>query len=137
MTTQFNPTGTNMDRLRRGANWLVCSSVILGAVLLVQLYLMMVPYWLLYSILAGWTLYLIIAIALAKGREQAYPAALALSIVTLAVSLPQPEHLSLAESGPTLASLTFIVGSALQIGVIIFIALILLEKRHFGAKALP
>jgi hypothetical protein len=102
---------------------------------LVQLYVFIVPSWLFYSILAGWILYLVVAIAVTTGRDKAYPAALALSIVTLIVSLPQPEHYSLAEAGPTLASLTFIAGSVLQMGVIILVtSSMFLERRQLGVR---
>jgi hypothetical protein len=122
-------------RLRRAANWLIYASVILGMALLVQLYALMVPSWLFYSILAGWILYLVVAFALAAGRDKAYPAALALAIVTLLVSLPQPQHYSLAEAGPTLASLTFIAGSVLQIGVIFLVSWsMILERRQSGIE---
>jgi len=124
-----------VERLRRVANWLIYASVILGMALLVQLYVLMVPSWLFYSILAGWILYLVVAIAVAAGRDKAYPAALVLSIVTLIVSLPQPEHYSLAEAGPILASLTFIAGSVLQIGVIILVtSSMFLERGQSGVR---
>ncbi len=116
-------------RLRQVTNWLIYASVILGVALLEQLNALMVPSWLFYSILAGWILYLVVAIAVATGRDKAYPAALVLSIVTLAVSLPQPEHYSLAETGPALASLTFIAGSVLQIGVIILVTSSMILRR--------
>ena len=126
---------SKLKRVRRIANWLIYASVILGVALLVQLYPLMVPSWLFYSILAGWILYLVVAIAVATGRDKAYPAALALSIVALIVSLPQPEHYSLAEAGPTLASLTFIAGSVLQIGVIILVtSSMFLERRQSGVR---
>jgi len=126
---------SKLKRVRRIANWLIYTSVILGMALLVQLYVLMVPSWLFYSILAGWILYLVVATAVATGRDKAYPAALALSIVTLIVSLPQPEHYSLAQAGPTLASLTFIAGSVLQIGVIILVtSSMFLERRQSGFR---
>ena len=115
--------------LLRWANWLIYSSVVLGILLLAQLYALNVPSFLFFSILAGWVLYVIVAIAVRTGRSKAYPAALILAIVTLAVSIPQPEHLSLAEAGPTLASLTFILGSILQAGVILLIASSIVMKR--------
>jgi len=126
---------SKLKRVRRIANWLIYASVILGVALLVQLYVLMVPSWLFYSILAGWILYLAVAIAVATGRDKAYRAALALSIVALIVSLPQPEHYSLAEAGRTLASLTFIAGSVLQISVIILVtSSMFLERRHSGVR---
>ena len=112
---------TRLQRLRRGADWLIYGSVILGVALLVQLCALMVPSWLFYSILAGWLLYLLVAIGVATGRDKAYLPALVLSIITLAVSLPQPEHYSLADAGLILASLTFIARSLLQVGVIILV----------------
>lgn len=108
--------------LLRWANWLIYASVVLGILLLTQLYALSVPLALLIPILVGWILYLIVAIAVWRGNSSAYLAALILAIVTLAVSLPQPEHLSLAEAGPTLASITFILGSILQVGVIVLVA---------------
>jgi hypothetical protein len=105
---------------------------------LAQLYALMVPSWLFYSILAGWIFYLVVAIAVATGRDKAYPAALVLSVVTLAVSLPQPAHYSLAEAGPTLASLTFITGSVLQVGVIILTAsIVFLSRKHLRPRTVP
>ena len=122
---------SRIDGLKREANWLIYASVVLGVLLLAQLYLLGVPSFLFFSILAGWSLYLIVAAAVARGRNKAYPSALILAIVTLAVSLPQPEHLSLAEAGPTLVSPTFLAGSLLQVGVIVLVASsIIMERRR-------
>jgi hypothetical protein len=98
----------------------------------------MVPSWLFYSILAGWILYLVVAIEVAMGRDKAYPPAVVLSILTLAVSLPQPEHYSLADAGLILASLTFIAGSLLQVGVIILVtSFLVLKRRQSRIRAIP
>jgi hypothetical protein len=104
--------------------------VLLGIALLAQLYVLMVPSWLFYSILVGWVLYLLVAVAVATGREKAYSPALVLSIATLAISLPRPEHYSLADGGLKLASLTFISGSLLQIGVIVLTTSFLILRRR-------
>ena len=127
----MKPVVSRIEGLKRWANWLIYASVVLGVILLAQLYLLNVPSFLFSSILAGWILYLIVAVAVAKRHNKAYLAALALAIVTLAVSLPQPEHLSLAEAGLTLASLTFIAGSLLQVGVIVLVfSSIIMERRR-------
>ena len=115
---------TSTDRVKnylRWANWLVYASVVLGILLISQLYALSVPLALLVPIFVGWIFYLIVAFAVWKGYNRAYLAALILAVVTLAVSLPQPEHVSLAEAGLTLASLTFFLGSILQVGVILLI----------------
>jgi hypothetical protein len=135
---ELNSIDTKLNRLRRGADWLIYGSVILGVALLTQLYALTVPSWLFYSILAGWILYLVVAIGVATGRDKAYLPALVLSILTLAVSLPQPEHYSLADAGLILASLTFIAGSLLQVGVIILVtSFLVLKRRQSRIRAIP
>ena len=124
-------SSTNLtQKYLRWANWLIYASVVLGILLLAQLYALRVSLALLIPILAGWILYLIVAIAVWTGRSKAYPAALILAIVTLAISLLQPQHLSLAEAGLTLASFTFILGSILQVGVIILIGYSIIAARR-------
>jgi len=124
--------------LKRGANWLIYLSVLLGVALLAQLYALMVPSWLFYSILAGWVLYSVAAVGVATGHDKAYPPALVLSIATLAVSLPQPEHYSMVKAGATLASLTFIAGVLLQIGPIVIItSFLILKRRQPSFRAIP
>lgn len=111
---------------RRIANWLIYASIVLGVALLGQLY-SLVPSWLFYSVLAGWVAYLIVGMAVTLRVDVAYPASLVLAILTLAVSLPQPEHYSF---GVSLASLTFIAGSILQVGVILAVSRYLFLKRR-------
>jgi hypothetical protein len=115
---------------RKVANCLIYASIIVGVALLVQLF-SLVPAWLFYSVLAGWTAYLIVGIAVTFRVGVAYPVSLVLAILTLAVSLPQPEHYSF---GVSVASLTFISGSILQIGVILAVARYLLLKNRGSLK---
>ena len=119
---------------RRIARNLVYSSVVIGLALLIQLS-SLVPAWLFYLVLLGWVVYLVVAIEAARGREIAYPSALIMSILTLVVSLPQPEHYSLATQGFTLTALTFIIGSAIQMATIISVAYYLvLRRREVGIQ---
>jgi hypothetical protein len=117
-----------VDRLRSTVNVLIYLSVALGVVLLPQLY-GLVPSWLFFSVLVGWLAYLIVAVLVVKSRSFAYPLAFVLALLTLAVSLPQPQHYSYVEAGPSLASATFLVGSVLQIALIIMIPLYLYRRR--------
>jgi hypothetical protein len=100
---------------------LIYASIFLGAALLIQLFAI-VPVWLFYSVLAGWVAYLIVAVAIAKGLKTAYPLSLVLAILTLVISLPRPEHNSLVQAGLSPASLTFIIGSVLQVAVILTVS---------------
>lgn len=115
---------------RRVADSLIYASIVLGVALLAQLY-SLVPLWLFYSVLAGWTAYLIVGIAVTLRVSLAYPVSLILAILTLTVSLPQPEHYSL---GLSLASLTFVAGSLLQIGVILAVSRYLVLRRRVSQK---
>ena len=108
------------------ANWLIYASIIIGVALIVQLY-SLVPSWLFYSVLAGWIAYLITGIAVALHKSAAYPLSLVLAVLTLAVSLPQPEHYMF---GFSIASLTFIAGSVLQVAVILSVGRLLVLKRR-------
>ena len=114
--------------LKVTADSLIYASIFLGAALLIQLFAI-IPVWLFYSVLAGWIAYLIVALAVAKGLKMAYPLSLVLAILTLAVSLPRPEHYSLIQAGLSPASLTFIAGSVLQVAVILTVSSYLFVTR--------
>ncbi len=117
-----------MPSLRRAIDSLIYLSVALGIVLLPQLY-GVVPGWLFYSVLGGWLAYSLVAVLTATGRKVAYPLAFILAILTLAVSLPQPEHFSFVEAGLSLASITFLVGSVLQMMLLILIPVYFWRKK--------
>jgi heme/copper-type cytochrome/quinol oxidase subunit 4 len=110
------------------ANLFIYSSVVLGVLLLFQLWIV-VPAWLFYSVLGGWCAYFATAIAVALRYRRAYPVAFILAIVTLMVSLPQPEHMEFVRSEVTLAAATFILGSFLQACVIASVGFLLFTKR--------
>ena len=114
--------------LKRCINVLIYLSVAMGVVLLPQLFFM-APMWLFYSVLVGWLAYVVVAVAAASRRETAYPVALVVAILTLLVSLPQPEHYSFLGAGLVLAGMTFLIGSALQLALIILIPIYLIKKR--------
>lgn len=117
-----------MPLLKRAIDSLIYLSVALGLVLLPQLY-GLVPSWLFYSVLGGWLAYVAVAILVATGRAVAYPLAFVLSILTLAVSLPQPEHYSFVQAGLSPASITFLTGSILQVALVFLIPAYFLWKR--------
>jgi hypothetical protein len=121
------------EPIKRSVDLLVYASVVLGVVLLPQLYLL-VPSWLFFSVLGGWLAYLIVAVLVATGHRIAYPLAFVLSILTLAASLPQPEHYAFVEAGPSLASVTFIAGSTVQFALLVLIPIYLYRSRS-NAKA--
>jgi len=120
-----------LKTVKASADLLIYASIFLGAALLIQLFAI-VPVWLFYSVLVGWIAYLIVALAIAKGLKMAYPLSLVLAILTLAVSLPRPEHYSLVQAGLSPAFLTFIAGSVLQVAVILTVSSYLFMTRGDG-----
>ena len=118
-----------LKTLKASADLLIYASIFLGAALLIQLFAI-VPVWLFYSVLAGWVAYVIVAFAIAKGLKMAYSLSLVLAILTLAVSLPRPEHYSLVQAGLSPASLTFIAGSVFQVAVILTVSSYLFMTRE-------
>jgi hypothetical protein len=122
-------------QLKRAVDLLIFLSVALGVVLLVQIY-KLVHNWLFYSVLTGWFAYLLVAIVALTGRKIAYPFASILSILTLAVSLPQPVHFSFASAGMWLATFTFAAGQALQIALLILIPIYWSKGKNPQAQAM-
>jgi len=118
-------------KLESGIKLLIYLSVIFGVVLLIQLY-NLVPEWLFYAVFSGWVAYLIVALIAATGHKQAYPIALVLAVMTLLVSLPQPQHYAYVNAGLSLASVTFLVGSILQIMLIILDVIYITKRRRSG-----
>ena len=118
-----------LKTVKASADLLIYASIFLGAALLIQLFAI-VPVWLFFSVLAGWIAYLIVAVAIAKGSKMAYPLGLVLAVLTLAVSLPCPEHYSLVQAGLSPASLTFVTGSVFQVAVILTVSSYLFMTRE-------
>lgn len=107
---------------------LVYLSVALGAGLLIQVYGQL-PAGVFFSILGGWSAYLIAAILVWRRYNRVYPVILVLAVLTLLVSLPQPAHYALVTGAEILAASTFIIGSALQLCLIVLIPLFLIRRR--------
>ena len=117
-----------MTFLRRLTDLLIYVSVVFGVVLLLQLWFL-VPRWLFYSVLVGWVAYFFTAVAIVRHHEGAYKVALVLAILTLVVALPQPEHYKFVSEGFSLASITLIVGSVLQLCIIMLLAVSFLKSK--------
>jgi hypothetical protein len=117
-----------MSALTKAIDALVYASVAVGVVLLLQLRVL-VPVWLFYSVLTGWVIYLLVAIGIATGHRVLYPVVAILAVVTLLVSLPQPEHYSYVMAGLSLPMLTFLLGSVLQIAILVLLPIYYLKRR--------
>src|SRR5947199_2053957 len=125
----LGPVDARLRHSRTMANWLIYASIMVGVALVAQLY-SLVPTLLFYSVLAGWIAYLIIGLGVALHKDAAYYMSLVLAVLTLAVSLPQQEHYSF---GVSVASLTFVAGSMLQVGVIVSgTRYLLLKRKNLG-----
>jgi hypothetical protein len=117
-----------LTSLKKVADGLIYISVFVG-LLLLYLASSQVPSWLLASLIIGEIAYAISAVAVARGIRQAYYAIIVLAILVLVVSLPQPDHYAFATQGEIAAFLVFVIGSALQIGLLILVPLYLVRSR--------
>ena len=108
---------------------LVYASVVLGGILLIAA-APLVPIWLLASLAAGEVAYLLAALYVARGTWRAYYVVMALAVLVLVVSLPQPGHYEFSTSGQVGAFLIFAAGSALQICLIVTIPILLRRTRR-------
>ena len=114
--------------LRKVIDAMVYFSVILGAVLLAQAFNLLPPP-VAYSIIVGWLAYIVAALLVFRRVRVAYPLVMVLAVLTLVVSLPQPEHYSLVNPEQAVAGATFLVGSATQVCLIVLIPLYFLRER--------
>ncbi|MGA2663753.1 MAG: hypothetical protein ABSF83_02245 [Nitrososphaerales archaeon] len=114
--------------LKRSIDALVCASVALGAVFIYAA-VPLVPAWLLAAIAVGEVAYALTAVALVRGDGRAYYAVVALAVLVLAVSLPQPGHYAFAANGRLGPFLIFTAGSALQACLLVAVPLYLRRRR--------
>jgi hypothetical protein len=120
-----------VTRLEKAIGWLVYASVVLGVLFL---YVLSgtpgIPSFLLPSIAGGEVVWALCAVAIARKARWAPYLAVVLAVVTLGVSLPQPEHYDFAQSGQIAAFLIFTGGSVLQFLLIGAVALFAFRSRR-------
>ena len=108
---------------------LIVFSVIVGVFFLWEVY-PIVPSFLFDFLALGWFLFLVDAGLTFVRPRASYFLGLALAILTLAASLPQPEHYSLIASGNAQATATLILGSSAQAGIIVSVAYYAIKSRR-------
>lgn len=102
-------------------------SVGLGVVFLAQIYGIVRPS-LFYTVLAGWFAYLALAVGVRMGWRLAYPLIVPLAILGLAASLIPRAHYGLI--GDPLPGATFLLGTGLQLALLVATLLYLLKGRQ-------
>jgi hypothetical protein len=118
-------------RLEKAIARLVYASVVLGVLFLYVLYgTPGIPSFLFPSILVGEVIWTVCAVAISRKARWAPYMAVALAVITLAVSLPQPTHYDFAETGQIAAFIIFSGGSILQFALIAAVALFVLRSRR-------
>jgi hypothetical protein len=117
----------------RAVSLLVYASVILGLLFLAVLQgTPGIPSFLFPSILAGELIWIGCAFAVSRRARWAPALAAILAVVTLAVSLPQPEHYGFASSGQVVDFSIFAGGAVLQVALLISVALYFRSRRRAG-----
>jgi len=115
----------------RTVSVLVYASVVLGVLFLAVLYgTPGIPSFLFPSILVGELIWIFCAFAIWKGIKWAPVLAAILAVVTLGVSLPQPEHYDFAQTGQIVDFLIFAGGAVLQVALLAAVALYFRSRRR-------
>jgi len=89
-----------------------------------------IPSFLFPSIAIGEVIWILCAVAISSKVRWAPYRAVVLALITLAVSLPQPTHYDIAETGQVVAFLIFTGGSVLQFALIAAVALFVFRSRR-------
>jgi len=115
----------------RAIQLLVLFSVVLGVLFLAQAYTL-VPAAVFDFVGVGWVLF-VLDLALTFTRPRlSYYLAFALALLALASSLPQTAHYAFIEEGDVLPAATFLLGSALQVLLVILVPYHFLKQRRRG-----
>jgi hypothetical protein len=108
---------------------LILFSTILGIFFLWEVYSLL-PSFVFDFLALGWFLFLVDSVLTFVRPRISYFLGLVLAILTLAASIPQPEHYSLIASGNVEATVTLILGSSAQAGIIVSVAYYALKTRR-------
>ena len=120
-----------MATLEKAIALLFYASVLLGVLFLYVLYgTPGIPAFLFPSILAGEVIWIVCAVAISRRARWAPYMAVVLGVITLAISLSQPTHLTFAETGQLVAFLIFAGGSVLQVALIAAVSLFVVRSRR-------
>jgi hypothetical protein len=117
-----------MGILKRAVDGLIFTTVGLGFVLL-YVASGIVPGWLLASLFAGEFAYAGAALAVAKKYRWSYYLVMALAVLVLTASLPQPEHYAFAATGQYVPFAIFALGAVLQVCLLVLLPVYLWRTR--------
>jgi hypothetical protein len=101
----------------------------LGVAFLVQVY-GVVPSWLFLSVSVGWGLFVVDSVLTFVRPRISYYLAFALAVLAFVSSVPQTAHYAFIEQGLLLPSATFLLGSAVQVLLIVVVPYHLLKTRR-------
>lgn len=107
---------------------LIIFSTVLGVVFLPQVYGVL-PLMVFDFIAVGWVLFVIDSVLTFVRPKVSYYLAFVLAVLALASSLPQSVHYAFIENGVILPAATFVLGSAAQILLVIFVPYHFLRER--------
>jgi hypothetical protein len=118
----------HLSDVGRAIQGLVIFSVILGVLFLAQAYTL-VPTFVLEIVGTGWALFVVDAALTFVRPRISYALALVLSILGLTSSLPQSSHWAFIVNGDLLPAFTFLLGSAVEVAIVIEVLYYFLASR--------
>jgi len=107
---------------------LVFFSTVLGVIFLAQVYgLLPIPIFTFVAL--GWALFLLDSILTVLRPKLSYYLAFVLALLALVSSLPRSAHYALVTGGSLLAAVTFVLGTAAQVLLVLLVPIHLLRER--------
>jgi hypothetical protein len=89
-----------------------------------------VPSWLFLSVSIGWGLFVVDTVLTFVRPRISYYLAFALAVLAFASSVPQTAHYAFIQQGLLLPSATFVLGSTIQVLLIVIVPYHLLKTRR-------
>jgi len=125
-----------VSRTARAIQALIIASSVLGIALLLEIN-SIVPIDVFDFIAFGWVLFVIDSVLTFVKPTVSYYFGLVLALLALSASLPQSAHWSFIESGQLIPSAIFILGSILQVFIVVFVIYwtVALRRGHKGVAS--
>ena len=124
-----------MSRLTRLIQALILFSTLFGVAFLYEVYPVL-PSFVFYSVAFGWVLFVVDSgLSFVRPKASYYPA-FVLSLVAFGATVSQPQHYALIASGDIPATLTIIIGLAVELLLMALVLVFVLTERKKDPWAL-
>lgn len=120
-----------MGRLEQGIQAVILLATVFGVPFLYEVYPVL-PQPIFYTVATGWVLFVVDSALTFVRPRVSYYLGLVLAIAALGATVSQPAHFALVDGGLTAAAVTILVGSGLEIALIVLVLAFIVAGRKKG-----